>query len=119
MNKLCNIWGFCFDCNHFYYKKRKITGLMCSVKVNHNTINSYSTGPIGIKLTKNIGFTILLNSNAKKYIVQPHKIYFLTQCDDLIEEPLEIDNKTLMKYSKHFINAVNYSAEAEWSLNED
>lgn len=48
MNKLCNIWGFCFDCNYFYYKNRKITGLMCSVKVNHNTINSYSTGPIGI-----------------------------------------------------------------------
>ena len=119
MNKLCNIWGCCFDCNYFYYKNRKITGLMCSVKVNHNTINSYSTGPIGIKLTKNSGFTILLNSNAKKYIVQPHKIYFLVQCDDLTEEPLEIDNKTLMKYSKYFINAVNYSAAAEWSLNED
>lgn len=25
MNKLCHIWGFCFDCNYFYYKNRKNT----------------------------------------------------------------------------------------------
>lgn len=41
---------------------------MCSVKVNHGTKDSY-TRALGVKLTKEDGFTILLDCKAINYIV--------------------------------------------------
>ena len=91
---------------------------MCSVKVNHGTKDSY-TRALGVKLTKEDGFTILLDCKVINYIVQPYKIYFLAQREDLIEDPVIVGIKTFMKYSEFFIDAISYGAEAEWLLDKN
>lgn len=100
-----------------FITKTKITGLMCRVKVNQGTKDSY-TRALGVKLTKEDGFTILLDCKATNYIAQPYIIYFLAQGEGLIEDPVIVDTKTFMKYSEFFIDAISYGAESEWLLDK-
>ena len=113
------IYGYMFDCNEFKYNNRHITGMCCAVQI-HQTISNKKFKKeldlVAVQITKADGFIILLNSKAQNIVVQPYKIYFLAMCENYEEELIEVDNKTLKKYSNYIIEDINSSAEATWTI---
>lgn len=111
------VYGYMFDCHEFEYNNRHITGLCCEIKMNLDALTE-ELNAVAIQISKTDGFTILLNSRATSVIVQPYKIYALALCENHEEEPIEIDDDVLNKFSNYIIEDINGSAESSWLIDE-
>ena len=117
MNK-GKVYAYMFDCKQFSYKGRIITGFCCAIKIYCKRSYREAERHISIRLTKDQGFIMQLNSVAKNVKIQPYKVYALAVCENLEEELIEISYSELMEHSEYIIESTNASAEATWMIHK-